>query len=261
MKIEGCVALVTGANRGIGEALLQELLAGGASKVYAGARNPALFESAVLADPRVVPLELDVTNPAQVQAAARAADDVNLLINNAGTAHYGVTLLEDAAISNLREELEVNLFGILHMFRSFAQVIVDNDGAIANVLSGAAIQHNPMLGSYSCTKAAALSLTIGMRALLREHGILVASVIVGGVDTRLAKDIPSYAAKSTPQAVAAGILAGLERHEEDIDTDPGAIATRARVARDPKKAERHHDIRLQGRQLLRPAGPRPSLPD
>lgn len=249
MKITGCVALVTGANRGIGEALVRELLARGVRKVYAAARDPGLFDAALLADARVVPLQLDVTDSGQVRAAARAAGDVELLINNAGVAHYGVTLLEDATIANLREELEVNLFGVLHMFRAFARVIVQNGGAIANILSGAAIQHNPMLGSYSCSKAAALSLTVGMRTLLRAHGTLVASVIVGGVDTRLSKDIPSYAVKTPPPMVAAAILDGLERGDEDIDSDPGAVATRARVARDPKKAERHHDVRLQGKAL------------
>ena len=246
MKIEESVALVTGANRGIGEALVQELLRGGAAKVYAAARNPALFDAALKDDKRVVVVQLDVTQPEQAAAAARLAHDVNLLINNAGVAHYGVTLLGDEAIAHLREEIDVNLFGILHMFRAFWQVIVRNNGAIANILSGSAIQHNPMLGGYSCTKAAALSMTVGMRTLLRERNILVASVLVGGVDTRLAQNIPSFAVKSSPQTVAAGVLAGLERNEEDIDTDPAVIATRARVARDPKKAERHHDIRLRG---------------
>ena len=95
-------------------------------------------------------------------------------------------------------------------------------------------------------------MTVGMRTLLRERNILVSSVIVGGVDTRLSKDIPSFALKSAPQTIAAAVLAGLERNEEDIDTDPGSIATRARVARDPKKAERHHDIRLRGLPPLKP---------
>ncbi len=252
MKIEGCVALVTGANRGIGEALVLELLTCGAAKVYAAARDTSQLGAQLVSDKRVVPLALDVTQSDQAEAAARQALDVNLLINNAGTSHYGVTLLEDAAISNLRDELEVNLFGILHMFRAFWQVVVQNDGAIANILSGAAIQHNPMLGSYSCTKAAALSMTVGMRALLRERHTLVSSVMVGGVDTRMSKNIPGYVVKATPQSVAAAILAGLERNEEDIDTDAGSIATRARVARDPKKAERHHDIRLRGLPALGP---------
>ncbi len=246
LKIEGCVALVTGANRGIGEALVQALLQGGARKVYAGARQPALLDALVAQDPRVVPLELDVTRPDHAQAAARRAADLTLLINNAGTAHYGVTLLDDAAVDNLHDELDVNLFGMLHMFRAFWRVIVRNQGAIANILSGAALQHNPMLGSYSCTKAAALSMTVGMRSLLRERDILVSAVIVGGVDTRLARDVPGYALKTPPATVATAILAGIEQGDEDIDTDAGAIATRARVARDPKKAERHHDVRLRG---------------
>lgn len=250
VKIEGCVALVTGANRGIGEALVQALLQGGARKVYAAARQPALLEALTAQDPRVVPLALDVSRPDHAEAAARQAGDLTLLINNAGIAHYGVTLLDDEAVDNLREELDVNLFGMLHMFRAFWRVIVRNQGAIANILSGAALQHNPMLGSYSCTKAAALSMTVGMRALLRERQILVSSVIVGGVDTRLARDVPSSALKTPPATVAAAILAGLANGEEDIDTDPGAVATRARVARNPKQAERHHDVRLRGLPAL-----------
>ena len=252
MKIEGCVALVTGANRGIGEALVHELLKCGAAKVYAGARNPAQLAPELLADKRVVALALDVTQPEQVEAAARQATDVNLLINNAGTSHYGVTLLDDPAVDNLREELEVNLFGILHMFRGFWRIVAKKRGAIANILSGASLQHNAMLGSYSCTKAAALSMTVGMRTLLRPQHTLVSSVIVGGVETRMSTNIPSTVVKASPQSVAAAILAGLERNEEDIDTDPGAIATRARVARDPKKAERHHDDRLKDLPLLQP---------
>ena len=253
VKFDRCVALVTGANRGIGEALVHELLARGVPKVYAGARDPALLAPLVAADPqRVIPLQLDVTKPEQAEAAARIAKDVNLLINNAGVAHYGVSLLDDEAIDNLREELEVNLFGILFMFRAFLDVLGHNKGAIANILSGAALQHNPMLGSYSCTKAAALSMTRGMRALLRERNTLVAAVIVGGVDTRLSKDIPGFVVKASPQSVAVAILDGLARGEEDIDTDPGAIATRARVGRDPKQAERHHDIRLRPLPPLKP---------
>lgn len=252
MKIEGCVALVTGANRGIGEALVHELLKSGAAKVYAGARDPGLLDAQLAADKRVVALKLDVTKPEQVEAAVRRATDVNVLINNAGVSHYGVTLLDDDAVDNLRGELEVNLFGILHMFRGFWRTVVRNDGAIANILSGASLQHNAMLASYSCTKAAALSMTIGMRTLLRERRTLVAAVIVGSVETGMSANIPGSVVKATPQSVAAAILAGLERNEEDIDTDPGAIATRARVARDPKKAERHHDTRLKGLPPLQP---------
>ncbi|MGE0802496.1 MAG: SDR family NAD(P)-dependent oxidoreductase [Lautropia sp.] len=254
MKIEGCVALVTGANRGIGEALVQALLAAGAARVHAAARDPALFDRALLDDRRVAPMRLDVTRPDDCAAAARAAGDVTLLVNNAGVSHYGVTLLDAGAPGNLREELEVNLFGILHMFRAFAPVLVKNRGAIANILSGSAIQHNPMIGSYSCTKAAALSMTVGMRALLRQHGLLVAAVVVGGVDTRMSRDIPSWATKSSPQEVATGILAGLARDEEDIDPDPGAVATRARVGRDPKRAERHHDVRIRDLPQIKALG-------
>ena len=253
MKIEGCIPLITGANRGIGEALVHELLKRGAAKVYACARNPELLEALTASYPdRVIPLRLDVTKPEQAEAAASQAIDVNLLINNAGVTHNGVTLLNDAAIANMREELEVNVFGILNMFRAFQNVLGHNDGAIANILSGVAIQHNPMCGTYSCSKAAALSMTQGMRAVLRERNTLVAAVIVGVVDTRMTKDLPAHLVKSTPQMVAAAIVDGLERNEEDIDTDPGSIAIRARVGRDPKKAERHNDYRLPPLPPLKP---------
>ena len=259
MKIEGCIPLVTGANRGIGEALVHELLKRGATKVYACARNPALLDALVATNPsRIVPVQLDVTKPEQAEAAAALATDVNLLINNAGVTHNGVTLLHDDAVTNLREEIEVNLIGILNMFRAFIDVLGHNQGAIANVLSGVAIQHNPMCATYSCSKAAALSMTQGMRTLLRARNTLVSAVIVGAVDTRMSKDIPSYVVKASPQSVAAAIVDGLERGEEDIDTDAGSIATRARVARDPKKAERHHDHRLPPLPPLKPLKRTPS---
>ena len=209
MQIEGCTALVTGANRGIGEALVSALLQRGAHKVHAAARDPSQFAPALLADTRVVPLALDVTRPEQAEAAARSAPELNLLINNAGIAHYGVTLLDDGIVDNLRAELEVNVIGVLHMFRAFMRTLVRNRGAMANVLSGAALQHNALLG---------------MRTLMRRHGCLVSSVIVGGVDTRLSRDIPSGATRSSPALVAANLLDGLARDEEDIDTAVSAIA-------------------------------------
>lgn len=253
MNIKDCVALVTGANRGIGEALVQELLKAGALKVYLGVRDPAKISPHIAAHERLVALQLDVTMPEQVEAAAHVATDVNLLINNAGVSHYGVTLLDGDAVDNLHAEINVNLFGILHMFRGFWRTVVRNEGAIANILSGASLQHNAMLGSYSCSKAAALSMTVGMRTLLREHGTLVASVIVGSVETDMSRAVPGTVTRASPESVAVAILAGLERNEEDIDTDPGAIATRARVARDPKRAERHHDTRLPRLPPLNPA--------
>jgi short-subunit dehydrogenase len=253
MKIQGCIPLITGANRGIGEALVHELLKRGAAKVYACARNPALLETLVASDPkRIIPVRLDVTKPEQAEAAAAMAIDINLLINNAGVTHNGVTLLHNDAITNLREEIEVNLIGILNMFRAFMNVLGHNQGAIANVLSGVAIQHNPMCATYSCSKAAALSMTQGMRTLLRQRNTLVSAVIVGAVDTRMSKDIPSTVVKATPQSVATAIVDGLERGDEDIDADAGSIATRARVGRDPKKAERHNDHRLPPLPPLKP---------
>ena len=129
MKVAGSVALVTGANRGIGLAFIPELLKRGVKKVYAAARNPADLAEAVALDPaRVVPVTLDVTRPEQCEAAAKMCADLTLLINNAGISHYGTTVLEDAALEYLREELEVNVFGIMHTSRAFHPVLRVNAG-------------------------------------------------------------------------------------------------------------------------------------
>ena len=237
MKVAGCTALVTGANRGIGAALVDALLKRGAARVHAAMRDTGGYAHA---DDRVRPLRLDVGEVAQIEAAAAAAGDTALLINNAGISHFGVTLLDDAAPANLDEEMRVNFLGIFHMGRAFAPILARNGGgAMVNILSGAALLHNPLLGTYSCSKAAALSLTQGFRAVMRAQGTLVSAAIVGSVDTRLAQGVPGHVVKATPEAVAETTLDGVERNEEDIDTDHNAVATRARIARDPKKAERY----------------------
>lgn len=250
MKVAGSVALVTGANRGIGFAFIPELLKRGAKKVYAAARNPADLAEAVALDPaRVVPVTLDVTKPEQCEAAAIACADLTLLINNAGISHYGTTVLEDAALDYLREELEVNVFGIMHTSRAFHPVLrLNGGGCIVNILSGSALQANALVGTYSATKAAALSLTKTWRCMLRDQKTLVIAAIVGSIETRLSATVPSGVPKSKPEVVAVNTLDAVERNEEDVDTDPGAIATRARVARDPKVSERWHDWRLVGKK-------------
>ena len=237
MKVMGATALVTGANRGVGEALVRALLARDAARVYAGARTPADMPD--FADPRVVPLHLDVTQPAHWEAAAGGALDLTLLINNAGLSHFGVTLDTDTAEATLRAELEVNLFGILHGYRALAGTLGRNGGgAIVNILSAAALMNVPVLSTYSITKAAALSLTQAIRASTAAQGTLVTAAILGSVDTRMAKDVPAGVQKVSPAFVATAILDGVERNDEDIDTDAMAVDIRARIARDPKKLER-----------------------
>ncbi len=244
MKIAGCVGLVTGANRGVGEALVRALLTRGAAKVYAAARDPALLPD--FGDPRVVAVKLDVTSAADWAAAAAAVADITLLVNNAGLSHFGTTLETAGAEEVLRAEMEVNLFGLMRGYLTFADILGANGGgAVVNVLSAAALMNVPLLSTYSITKAAALSLTQAIRAAGAARKTLVTAAILGSVDTRMAKDVPAGVVKVSPGFVAEAILDGVARNEEDIDTDPMALDVRARIARDPKKLERFFARGLQ----------------
>jgi short-subunit dehydrogenase len=245
VKVEGAVALVTGANRGIGEGFVQVLLERGCARVYAAARDPGLLPRFADAS-RVQPLRLDVTKPEQCGEAAARAGDVTLLVNNAGLSHFGTTLLHDEAERDLRDEMEVNLYGILNTFNVFRGPLARNGGgAIVNILSAAALMNVPLLSTYSVTKAAALSLTQAIRAATAAQKTLVTAAIVGSVDTRMADHVPKGVVKVSPAFVANAVLDGIERNEEDIDTDPMAVDVRARIARDPKKMERFFARGLQ----------------
>ena len=237
MKVAGAVALVTGANRGVGEALVRALLARDAARIYAAARH--LADLPDFNDPRITPIELDVTQPAQWANAARRATDLTVLINNAGLSTFPTTLAAPGIEATLRAELEVNLFGILHSHLAFAETLGRNGGgAIVNILSAAALMNVPHLSTYSITKAAAYSLTQAIRASTAARGTLVTAAILGSVDTRMARNVPVGVQKAAPDAIAATILDGIGRNDEEIDTDLMAIDVRARIARDPKKLER-----------------------
>jgi NAD(P)-dependent dehydrogenase (short-subunit alcohol dehydrogenase family) len=209
MTITDRAVLVTGANRGIGQALVEEALRRGAKRVYAGTRQPLTH-----ADERVTPLTLDVTSAAQTEAAVERVDSLDLLINNAGLALYD-DLSDPAA---LEEHLAVNLFGTYGVTRAFLPLLTRSQGAIANVLSVAALASLPVIPAYSISKAAAFSLSQSLRALLAGRGVSVHAVLTGPVDTDMTRglDIP----KSSPESVARGIFDGLENGEEDIFPDP-----------------------------------------
>lgn len=205
MQLNRATVLITGANRGIGLAFAREALARGAAKVYAAARNP---ESVTLAG--VVPLRLDVTDPEQVAAAARAAGDVTLVINNAGIAATGGFLAEDA-VAAARRHLETNFFGVLHMARAFAPVLAANGGGgLLNVLSVASWINSPLLGNYGMSKSAAWALTNGLRAELLEQKTQVLGLHVGFVDTDLTQGLevpklrPEDVVRTTFDALEAG---------------------------------------------------------
>jgi NAD(P)-dependent dehydrogenase (short-subunit alcohol dehydrogenase family) len=225
MDIAQKTILITGANRGIGRALVEEALKRGVKRVYAGTRGA--FEHR---DKRVVPLTLDVTSAPQIRQAVADVDDVDVLINNAGVAIYDD--LNDPAV--IEKHFAVNLFGMLNVTHAFLPLLKRSKGAIVNNLSMAALAPLPVIPAYSISKAAALSMTQSLRALLAGEGITVHAVVLGPVDTDMNRgfDIP----KASPESAAKGIFDGLEKTEQDIFPDPAsqsvAESWRAGTAKD-----------------------------
>ena len=221
IDIEGAVALVTGANRGIGRAIAERLLDRGAAKVYAGARDPqAVADLKEKYGDRVVPLRLDVTDASQVEAAISTASDLQLLFNNAGVAK-GQNLLGDDIHRQARSEMEVNYFAPLKLIQASAPVLKENGGgAVVNLSSVGGLTSFPFFPTYSASKAALHSLTQGARMLLAGQGTRVAGVYPGPVDTDMARGIEME--KATPHSVADAILDGVEQGREDIFPDPFA---------------------------------------
>jgi NAD(P)-dependent dehydrogenase (short-subunit alcohol dehydrogenase family) len=201
--------LVTGANRGIGQALVEEALRRGAKRVYACARQPLVH-----ADKRVTPLILDVTNAAHIQRAVESVESLDILINNAGLALYDD--LSDRAV--LEQHLAVNLFGTYGVTQAFLPLLTRSRGGIVNILSVATFAALPIIPSYSISKAAAFSLSQSLRALLAGRGVRVHAVLAGPVDTDMSRDLDIP--KASPQSVARGIFDGVGKGEEDIFPDP-----------------------------------------
>jgi NAD(P)-dependent dehydrogenase (short-subunit alcohol dehydrogenase family) len=209
MSIENKTILITGANRGIGRALVEEALKRGAKRVYAGTRKPLLHS-----DGRVTPLTLDVTSAAQIQGAVANVESLDILINNAGVDLHDD--LNDRA--GLDRHLAVNLFGTHAVTQAFLPLLARSRGTIINVLSLAALAGVPFSPAYSISKAAAFSLTQSLRALWAGKGVRVHGVLAGPVDTDMARslDIP----KASAESVAPAIFDGVEKGEEDIFPDP-----------------------------------------
>ena len=201
--------LVTGANRGLGQALVEESLRRGAKRVYAATRQPN-----VVGNERVTPVILDVTDPAQIQSAVDSVESLDILINNAG-----VSVPDDLSDrAALERHLAVNLYGTLDVTRAFLPSLTRSHGAVINIVSLGAVAAVPVLPAYSVSKAASLSVTQSLRALLTGRGVSVYAVMPGPIDTDMVRalDIP----KTPPQDVARATLDGVERGEEDIFPDP-----------------------------------------
>jgi NAD(P)-dependent dehydrogenase (short-subunit alcohol dehydrogenase family) len=230
MQLEGSVAFVTGSNRGLGRAFVEELLKRGVRRVYAASRGGAAH-----GDERVVAVRLDVTDPAQVREAAAAAADVELLVNNAGSNTAHSVLQMDPA--SLRRDFEVNVHGTLEVTRAFVPVLsAAKQAAIANILSVLALANMPMVGGYAASKAALWSLTQALRAELRGRGIRVHGAFPGAIDTDMTRGFEMP--KASPQGVAAAVLDGVVAGHDDIATDPMSSDVLDLFARDPRELER-----------------------
>jgi NAD(P)-dependent dehydrogenase (short-subunit alcohol dehydrogenase family) len=226
VKIQNSVALVTGANRGLGLAFTQALLAGGASKVYAAARDPASVKQA-----GVVPVRLDVTNAEQVAAAAAELGDVTLVINNAGIIR-GSGFLGEKGVEAVRAELETNFFGPVNVSRAFAPILARNGGgAIVNVLSALSWVAFPSSSTYSASKAAVWAFSNGLRHELRAQGTQVLALHVGYMDTDMVRGVA--APKSKPEDVAKQVLEGLEAGKSEVLADEVSRRIKQNLSAEP----------------------------
>ncbi|MFI1913764.1 SDR family oxidoreductase [Nocardia sp. NPDC020380] len=225
MEIKDSIALVTGANRGIGRDFVTELQRRGATKIYAAARRPEDIDAA-----GVVPIRLDVTDDVSVAAAAAAAGDVTLLINNAGVSTFAK--LVDGAMPDIRKEMETNYFGTLRMVRAFAPALAaGGGGAVLNVLSVMAWMAYEHSNSYSASKAAAWALTNGIRVELAEQGTQVTGLAMASVDTDMMADIDID--KTDPALIARRALDGLQSGALEVLADELTVAWKARLGDDP----------------------------
>jgi NAD(P)-dependent dehydrogenase (short-subunit alcohol dehydrogenase family) len=225
MKIAGSVALVTGANRGLGQVYARELVRRGAAKVYGAARKPA-----GVTEPGVTPIQLDITDPERVGQVAQECADVTLLVNNAGVLTYN-NFTGAPDLSGARLEMETNYFGTLSMCRAFAKVLAANGGgAIVNMLSVTSFYTNPFNASYGASKAAGWSLTNGIRLELHHQGTLVVGVHAGFIDTDMAAlvDLP----KDSPESVAQQVCDAVEAGQAEVLCDERTRTVKAELSRD-----------------------------
>lgn len=221
--IKNKIALVTGSNRGIGKEIVEKFLTLGVNKVYAAVRNLESLDSlkSHYGD-RIVPLHIDLNKPETILAAAATANDVNIVVNNAGMLNVE-TSLSDKAIDALKQEMEVNVYGLMHMAQAFAPVLKENGGgAFVQLNSVASIKNFSDFSTYSASKAAAYSITQGLRTLLMEQGTQVVSVLPGPIDTDMAQSAGLGDLVEPAVLVADSIIQALEKNE--FHAYPGSIA-------------------------------------
>jgi NAD(P)-dependent dehydrogenase (short-subunit alcohol dehydrogenase family) len=246
MRIAGSVALVTGANRGLGEVYARELVSRGAAKVYGAARDPA-----GVSEPGVIPVALDITSADQVAAVARQCADVSLLINNAGVMKAS-SFIGTPTLDAARQEMETNYFGTLSMCRAFAPVLAANGGGgIVNMLSVTSFYTNPLDASYGASKAAGWSLTNGIRLELNHQGTLVVGVHAGFIDTDMAALVD--APKISPESVAQQVFAAVEAGQVEVLADERSRFVKASLPRDHELI--YPPVQEFWNQLLQPAPP------
>jgi NAD(P)-dependent dehydrogenase (short-subunit alcohol dehydrogenase family) len=224
MKVEGAVALVTGANRGLGAAIAQALLDAGAT-VYGAARDPGS-----ISNDRLIPVRLDVTNDDDVAHAARTCTDVSIVVNNAGILRQSASLAE-GGIEAARAEMETNYFGSMRVARAFAPILRDNGGgALVNVLSVLSFISMPQGATYSASKSAAWSLTNALRIELRRQGTLVVAVHAGFIDTDMAAGVSGE--KVSPESVAKQIVTAIASDAEEVLADATSEMVKAALPDD-----------------------------
>ncbi|AFY96962.1 SDR family oxidoreductase [Chamaesiphon minutus] len=237
MNVQNSVAFVTGANRGIGRAYVEALLQAGVRRIYATARSIETLQDLVaLAPDRIMPIALDVTDLDRVNATAQTAQDVTLLINNAGVIGSG-GLFTPKSVETAQWEMNTNYFGTLSMVRAFAPILKRNGGgAIVNMLSVVSVANAPVFGSYSASKAALHSLTQDIRAELAAQGTQVVGVFPGPVDTAMTEGLPGD--KAEPSNVAQAVLQAVEKGIEDVYPDPVSQGAFAAIAEPLKAVEK-----------------------